>query len=100
MDNGPKPGMKPQDTLRLAAELFAERNKTYRSHYLRHGQVMELMFPDGVALKSVRDHNRFFALTMRVTKLMRYALAFDKGQPDSVADEINYAAIQMEVDGD
>jgi hypothetical protein len=86
--------------LRQAAELYAERNKTYGDNYKAHGAVMLAMFPEGVTLKTVEDHNRFGVLTMCVAKLTRYGVQFAAGgHLDSARDLSVYAAMLQELTG-
>jgi hypothetical protein len=77
-----------------ALETFKERNKVYKSCFNNHGEVMKALFPNGVTLKTVSDHVRFFFLTMIVGKLCRYAQNFTSGgHEDSIHDLFIYSAM-------
>lgn len=91
-----KPVTAPE-LLERGAATYRERNKTYGNSYKRHGEVMRALFPNGVKLETVADHNRFGVLTMIVSKLCRYTAA-PRGHLDSIHDTVVYAAMLEELD--
>jgi hypothetical protein len=87
------------DQLRAKADLYAERNKLYGDNYKRFGAVMQLLFPKGVTLESVDDHNRFGIFVQIVAKVTRYAQNFeDGGHDDSLDDNAVYSMMLKELD--
>jgi len=87
--------------LHKSAELFIERNEDYGDSYKRHGEVLSILFPDGIVLKTVSDYNRFSILNAIIGKLNRYAANYtDKGHNDSLRDISVFAIMQMELDND
>lgn len=84
----------PPDALRAAADLFEQRNKVYGDTWKRFGVPMIGLFPNGVALRTEEDFNRFVTLVNIMTKLARYAENFHRGgHLDSARDLQVYAAI-------
>ena len=93
--------MNAGERLKKAAETYAERNKVYGNTYKRHGQVAAALFPDGVTLKTVDDHNRFGVLTLVIGKLTRYCTNFSTGgHADSIHDLGVYAFMLEELDAE
>ena len=85
--------------LEAAAKIFRQRNRIYNNGYLRHGDVMKALFPDGIVLKTAEDFTRFHLLDLIVIKLNRYTEQFHfGGHPDSCDDSINYWAMLKHVD--
>lgn len=82
-------------------ELYAERGKIYGDDYKRHGELMKILFPGGVILKTVEDFNRFGIFKELVTKTNRYAKSFfDGGHEDSLNDISVYSQMLQELDAD
>lgn len=89
------------ELLAAKAALYAERNKLYGDNYKRHGLVMAALFPNGVTLHTVEDHNRFGLITQIISKLTRYTNQFTQGgHEDSLRDLQVYGAMLEEVDLD
>jgi hypothetical protein len=89
----------PIENMEQAIETFKERNKTYGDNYLQHGKVMQALFPNGVDLKTLKEHNRFGIINMIVAKLTRYCQG---AQPhkDSIHDLGVYAFMLESIDDD
>lgn len=88
----------PQD-LHAAADLFAERNAVYGSNYEMVGDLMVTLFPKGITLKTREDHNRFHLFMLKIVKLSRYAINYEKGgHADSLEDDIVYTAMIAALD--
>lgn len=82
-----------------AANIYEERNKLYGDNYKRFGQVMMHLFPSGVSLRTIEDHNRFGVFVQMVSKLTRYAEQFAKGgHSDSLDDLSVYSMMLRELD--
>jgi hypothetical protein len=91
----------PARLLELEAENFRRKNEEYGSTYNRIGEVLALLFPDGVILKTPQDHVRYNLFIMGINKYMRYAVNFAKGgHIDSTEDLMSYAAMLHGVDID
>jgi hypothetical protein len=87
------------DLLQEALDTFKDRNTTYGSTYKNHGIIMRGLFPNGIELKSVEDHNRFALLVMIVSKLYRYSHNFSTGgHNDSIHDLGVYAFMMEQLD--
>lgn len=87
------------ENLRKAAETYEERNKLYGDNYKRFGQIMTALFPDGILLKTIEDHNRFGVFVQIVSKITRYAEQFIGGRhADSLLDTSVYSMMLMELD--
>jgi hypothetical protein len=82
------------DTLRAAATTYAERNAIYGDNWYKIGAVMNGLFPEGIHLKSIDDHVRFYYLMSIAQKLTRYSNNFHHGgHRDSIHDACVYAAM-------
>lgn len=57
------------DFLRESAGIYEERNAVYGDTYKHHGTAMAGLFPNGLALHSKDDFNRFGIVNMMVSKL-------------------------------
>lgn len=91
--------MNVPEMLHKAAETYKERNKSYGDNYKTFGHIMICLFPDGLNLETVDDHNRFGIFVQVVSKLTRYAANFSKGgHEDSLHDSIVYNAMLAELD--
>ena len=86
------------ENLRLAADVFEQRNKVYGSLYKRHGDVMIALFPKGIVLETADDFNRFGIFNMIVSKIGRYANNIADGHSDSLTDLSVYANMLLEID--
>lgn len=90
---------RPADLLSQAADTFRARAKVYGMNYLRVGNVMAALFPEGVTLKTPEDHVRFELLEAQVIKLCRYANNWNKGGHfDSSIDDAVYGVMLAAVD--
>jgi hypothetical protein len=85
--------------LKELAKLYEERNATYGDSYHKFGEVLEIVFPDGLFLKTASDFNRFIAYFNCMGKLVRYAPNFTKGgHVDSLDDTSVYAQMLQQLD--
>jgi hypothetical protein len=87
------------DVLARLSSLFTKKNDGYGPTYLTQGGIMTVLFPDGYALKTAEDHNRFYVIGEIVMKLQRYCAKFaDGGHLDSLHDMIVYSSMLAEID--
>lgn len=71
---------------------FKERGNIYKANYLMIGEILSVMFPEGITLKTVDDHNKWhlFLLTMvKATRLANTRLTHE----DSGLDMAVYASM-------
>jgi len=80
------------DILTLGGETFRERNSNYRDNAVQVGQVMQVLFPNGVTLKTQADHHFYHLFELMVVKLTRFANS-DLKHVDSIHDLMVYAAM-------
>ena len=59
---------------------------------------MKILFPKGLDLKTPADFNRYGALNLIITKLIRYCNNWEKPHQDSIHDLGVYAFILETVD--
>jgi hypothetical protein len=89
------------EILRSNAKTYEERNKLYGDNYKKFGQVVEVLFPEGLPCISADDHNRYGILVQCLSKLMRYAENLERGgHKDSAHDLSVYAAMLEELTDD
>lgn len=89
----------PDIRLEKAAQLFRDRNTTYKDSYKNVGLLLKALFPDGITLDSEEDFNRFAVVVMIAGKLDRYFSNYEEGgHQDSLADLSVYAAMLAELD--
>lgn len=87
------------DILEEAADTFRQRNAVYGDNFLRVGNMMAAMFPDGLTLKTQQEWNRAHMLLMAVVKQSRYATNWGKGgHKDSIHDAAVYCAMLEMID--
>lgn len=90
----------PADILEGAAALQRERFSVYGRNYIDAGKALAAMFPDGIDLRSPRDHCRYHLLSWLVGKLTRYTANWERGgHADSIRDAAVYASLIEYVDG-
>ena len=82
------------DILQEAATTFNERKAAYKDNFIRLGNSLAAMFPNGIILKWPEDFVRFHLFVLQQTKVSRYATNFETGgHQDSIHDAIVYAAL-------
>lgn len=87
--------------LRDAASIYEERNKIYGDNYKQFGNLMKAIFPNGIALNTADDHNRFGIFVQILSKVTRYSQQFTKGgHKDSLDDLSVYAQMLQELDAE
>jgi hypothetical protein len=85
--------------LRLAAEIYEERNKLYGDNYKRQGYLFFSLFPSGLDIRTIEEANRLATLNQVLAKITRYCEQFQNGgHEDSLNDLIVYAAMLIELD--
>lgn len=78
--------------LENAARTFRERNENYKDNAVLVGQIMQLFFPEGVALRSQNDHHFYHLFELMIVKLTRFVKS-DLRHADSIHDLAVYAAM-------
>lgn len=86
------------DCMAEAIQTFKERSEKYGDSYKEHGIVMQALFPNGLNLIEIEEFNRFGALNMIVSKLVRYTNDWHNPHEDSIHDLGVYAFINQELD--
>jgi hypothetical protein len=85
------------DFLRIAEEIWKQRQTHYGSSYQKGGAIYKAFFPDGITLETEEDFARFATFVMIVSKLNRYSQSITNGgHMDSANDLINFSAILSE----
>lgn len=82
---------RPDEILRDAAQLFAERNAAYGDNFLMVSRVLTAMFPNGVRL-APEDYGLWHNFELMIVKLCRFAQS-GLTHDDSIRDLIVYSAI-------
>lgn len=84
----------PDAILMNMARTYRDRNAVYGDNFLRLGQTMHAMFPQGLTLQGPDDWIRLYFLFLQQVKLSRYATNFKSGgHKDSVHDAAVYGAL-------
>jgi hypothetical protein len=91
--------VRANEILRDAAKKYEERNKVYGDNYLRTGEALKALFPDGLKLETAHDQNRFQIFNLIMVKLSRYVVNWnDGGHQDSIHDAAVYCAMLEAID--
>jgi len=80
------------EILQEAATTFEERNKVYGDNWLRVGEVMMALFPEGITLRTAEDFQRWHLFELIVVKQTRFANS-GLTHPDSIRDTCVYSAM-------
>ena len=98
MDNIPDEDFVSNE-LRLAAELYQQRNRVYGDTYKEFGRLLTALHPSGITLQSETDFNRFGVYMQVLSKIKRYSVNFENGgHVDSLKDLAVYATMLQELD--
>lgn len=99
MSQEPEANWSVSAALHSLANIYEERNATYGDSYHRFGEVLEILFPEGLTLKGANDFNRFIAYFNSMGKLVRYAPNFELGgHADSLDDCSVYSQMLRQLD--
>lgn len=82
----------PDQILADMAATYKERSASYGDNWLKLGNVMQAMFPDGLTLKTPEDWNKFHLWFLSLIKMTRLAETKFSHQ-DSAHDNAVYAAM-------
>ena len=92
-------GFDVSDALANLGEIYRERNETYGDSYHKFGEVLEVLFPNGLTLNNASDFNRFICFFSAMGKLVRYSNSFDTGgHIDSLDDASVYCQMLQQLD--
>ena len=80
------------DILQRAADTFRDRNAVYKDNAGKVGQVMAVLFPEGVTLKTEADHKFYHLFELLIVKLTRFTNS-GLHHEDSIHDLMVYAAM-------
>ena len=80
-------------------DTFGKKNRNYGDSWLLTGQTIALWFPDGIELKTVRQHIIYGLLTRMLDKLIRLAHLELAGVPDEVGEASSETAGDLGVYG-
>ena len=93
-----KPNTVPQYLLE-AADLYKTKNTLYGDSYKKTGELLEILFPEGIELKTAEDFNRFSVFTLILGKITRYSNHWDNTDvEDTLSDLSVYAMMLRELD--
>ena len=84
--------MRPDAILEAAAATFRERNAVYKDNYIKVGQIMAILFPDGITLKNTADFTKWHLFELMIVKVTRFVNG-DLEHHDSIRDIAVYAAM-------
>lgn len=89
------------EILRSGAATYEQRNPIYGDNYKRIGEIMRIIFPEGLPTMDVEGWNQFGVWFMAFNKLIRYAVTPAEAPPeariDSAHDAMVYAAMLEEL---
>jgi hypothetical protein len=80
------------DLLRAMAETFERKNAQYGSNGVKVGDVMQVLFPNGVTFDSAADHRMAHLFQLVIVKLTRFVNSGMK-HVDSIHDAAVYCAM-------
>jgi hypothetical protein len=80
------------DVLQAAAGTYKVSNAVYKNNHEQVGEILRIMFPDGMTLLHPGDHEVYSLLVQIVGKLTRFGNN-QLRHPDSIRDLIVYAAM-------
>ena len=85
--------MQPADkVMEQMLNTFRERGKVYKANYLMIGEILSVMFPEGITLKTADDHNKWHLFLMTMIKATRLANT-GLNHEDSALDMSVYASM-------
>jgi hypothetical protein len=94
-----KPSLTPQtaalgvpEILEGMAKTFRDRNAVYGDNWRMVGQLMAVMFPNGVVLKDAQDYDVWHLFELQIVKLSRFAIS-GRTHIDSQHDMSVYGAM-------
>lgn len=81
----------PDQILKELSNLFLSKNKEYGNAWIRQGDVLNALYPNGISLSCPNDHLHYHLMVQMVVKLNR--LAADKNHLDSAKDMAVFSAM-------
>ena len=82
----------PHEVLEEMMKTCKERSAVYGANYKMVGNIMTVLFPDGVTLKTPEDFTLFSLFDTKINKLCRFAHS-ELTHVDSIHDDGVYSAI-------
>jgi hypothetical protein len=99
---GPSPSAFSERVVEIlgdSQDTYVQRNAVYKDNFLVVGQLMKILFPEGVKLETEHDFNRWHIFELIIVKLTRYTQNYATGgHEDSITDMIPYLAILQGID--
>lgn len=92
IDPRPEKSKSAADILDEMAATFRERNAVYGDNAVMVGQVMQVLFPNGVTLKTPEDYHMWHLFELKIVKLTRFAIS-GLTHEDSIHDDGVYSAM-------
>ncbi len=80
------------DILQAAADTFRDRNALYKDNAIKVGELMAVLFPDGVRLHTPEEFHKWHLFELMMVKLTRFVNS-DMTHEDSIRDLIVYGAM-------
>jgi hypothetical protein len=74
------------------ARTYRERNAIYGDNFRMVGKVLEVLFPEGMQLKTAADYDVWHLFELKIVKLTRFAIS-NLTHTDSVHDDAVYSAM-------
>lgn len=91
---------KPDQILEEGAKTFRERQDLYGDSWLRAGETLHSLFPNGLTVNSPKDWSRLAIFMHEINKVRRQASQFSKGgHIDSSHDLMVYASMMEALEG-
>lgn len=70
--------------------IFEKKNSDYGEAYIRSGELFEKIFPEGITLKTWKDHCSYQLMIRKMDKLLRYInLRFNQKSSPEVLESIS-----------
>lgn len=79
-------------------QILKERNSQYGESYNKVGAILQILFPDGIEIKTKEQHQQFDLLKQAIGKLTRFSHQFpNEIHRDSLMDAVNYINLLLAV---
>lgn len=68
-------------------DVFLKKSNDYGNAYLKSGEILEKIFPQGIILRTKKDHCSYQLLTRKLDKLLRYTNLRFSNKTSKIKDE-------------